>query len=393
MNELYYLESEPKEIATRLTVSNENLYRRQIQSVNWLDPKRTPFLFHTAAQELNIVKPLYCTSCDYVLDGMKVLVSYVLPFPHANRVKNTSEIVGPHKAEALASGQVPYTYLKVDKYGQIRMNSTILDNFLLVVRNTGLTYSVNIIEINDKGEFPLTEIISLADLPVIDADQFNNPNAIMPAMGGLEFHSSLDIASPVDAGYIKLRDYLEKLKGGCYKSAIIDFANEIVSKATQPDPSMMLTRFLMENIKAHRRPDQQEMRLIVALIPDDKFNPRQEIIARYGIDCLDLIHEYTVNREDARVISIIEKLRREYSHKPQMLAFLDLRLDEEYWRLNNEGILLVKRAYSGREPEEKRALLRRTTMLMRKQREIVYRIAKKYRIGIGSFMNPRDVGE
>lgn len=411
------------DLTSRLAVNPERPFKREITSIVKVSPEKTPFLFHTAAQELQIVSPLSCVSFDYLLDGKKVPVTYILPFPHGNRVRGASEIVGPHRSEAIATGAVPYTYFKVDKDGQIRMGSSILDQFLLAVKNSGNTYAINIIEMGKDGKFPLTEFVSFDDLEVIDAESFRNPKAILPAMGGYEKHSPMDIISPIDIGYINLRQYLSQLKSGPYKSTLVNYANEISHTAAHPQPSTMFHKLLMENIKAQQKPKKMDRPLLIAIIPLNEFNPLKVIEGEYGKDGYDLIHfgatgynnkpkkfEELIQKFADRPVmqkflneiygngteglKMINELRIKYSHKPQMQAFLDLETNKRYRLLISENITMLRKLpQNGSDTRViTEDILAELDKSIAELREIVLGIAGKHGVGLRSFINPKDVG-
>ena len=224
----------PKAIEEALGFNEENLYKRMILSVNWISPEQMPYLFHTAeSDDIKEVSPALCQSFDYKLWGKVIPVTYALPWPHANRVKNASEVWKPNKVEAYSKTGIPYTYLTVEnndrRVGQIRMGSTMLDQYLLAAKNSGLVFEINIAEIREDGSRqPIKEYISLIDLPVIDAYQFTTTSPIAKATGAPEIHLPIDISHPDFVGYLSFSEYLKTLRHSAHRTMMTKVANMLI---------------------------------------------------------------------------------------------------------------------------------------------------------------------
>lgn len=271
LNEL--LKRTPKEIATGLESNPDNPYKRMILSSRWIPPERMPYLFHTANSDgINEISPALCQSFDYRLNGEIIPVTYALPWPHANRVKGASEVWGQVKREAHATTRLPYTYLTMregnGELGQIRMGSTMLDQYLLAARNSGLVFEISLVEVRADGSHkPLKEYISLMNLPVIDAYQFKSPSPVARATSSVETHLPVDIARPEFAGYHDLREYLEVLKHSAHRTLVTEVANRLVG--TKPNETMrgIFDLLVEENAQAVLQVREEEKRIFVVLKP------------------------------------------------------------------------------------------------------------------------------
>lgn len=176
-------------IAESLQPNDQTPYRRIIDKVRWISPVKLPYVFHTASKEFGTVEPAFCQSFDYKLFGQVIPVTYVLPWIHINRVKGVSEVWGRHKQEGFEQSGLPYTYLRLSHndqdFGQIRMGSSMLDQYLLAAKNSGQVFVVYLTEISQSGlRSKMKEFISLANLPVIDSYKFREPSPIGIGMGG-----------------------------------------------------------------------------------------------------------------------------------------------------------------------------------------------------------------
>lgn len=374
-------------------------YKRIIHSMSWVDPEVNPVLFHTAASELQVVSPLFCQSYDYLYaNGSIANVVFVLPYPHANRVKGASEIMGPHKMESISKGGVPYTYYKVGNLGQIRMASTMEDTHLLALLNTGHTYKMSIIEVNPRGKFPLTEYISFSDLPVIDSYRFTSPSPILPAMGGWETHLPLDIPTP-QTGYVQLTEYLQQLKSGGIKSKIIDAANAVAYAATHPSSTMALHSLVMENINARFR--RHESRYIISLIPleDNTLEYRRvrnQIDAFCGwsefFNAISDYHHFLHLESSPRLKkakSLIHDLQEQFIVDPIGLAFIELYLDSDYFFSTRD--FPISEIYNSGETVEQifEKINAITDLVNKKNLAIVMKIAQRFHVPVYSFYKPK----
>ena len=107
-----FLRYTPQQIAQGIDVNPNQPYKRRILSVKWVSPDKLPVVFHTANTDgINQVSPAFCQSFDYNYLGEVLPVTYILPWPHANRVKGSSEVWEPIKKEAFEKTGLPYTYL------------------------------------------------------------------------------------------------------------------------------------------------------------------------------------------------------------------------------------------------------------------------------------------
>ena len=198
-------------------------------------------------------------------------VTYVLPWPHVNRVKGASEIWNPVKREAFDETGIPYTYLKLkdndQEFGQIRMGSTMLDKFLLACINSGLVFRVKVAELKKgKSNKVLNEFISLMDLPVIDAHKFKIQSPIGLGMGGIETHLPFDIVRPKFVGYQNLEEYLDALKDPSQRIKITDVANELA----ETKPESVMHGIFQHLVKTNRQALQElkrEKRLFISIAP------------------------------------------------------------------------------------------------------------------------------
>ncbi len=257
-------------ILDNLRPNDASPYRRIIRRVNWLPPERFPYLFHTSSRELGSVDPVFCQSFDYKLFDRVVPVTYVLPFPHVNRVKRVSEVWSPNKSEGFSMSGLPYTYLRVPKngkdYGQIRMGSTMLDQYLLAAENSGMVFSVHLTEISKHGlRSNLKEVISLGALPVIDACQFLYPSPIGLGTGGIETHLEDDIYRPEATGYQSLLEYVDGLPKSPHRTAVIDLANKLTSLSPEQVTHRVFGGIVEENRQAFMRAAQSGNRLLLNL--------------------------------------------------------------------------------------------------------------------------------
>lgn len=227
----------PTEIVQGLS-SNPNLaYERKIIKAKHIPPHRLPIVFHTTrTDKMNAIIPDYCQMPDYLLNGKVIPVSYVLPHPHVNRSKEASDIWMPNRKEAFDRTGYPWSYLKIRKngnpdYAQIRMGSTMDQQHLLALQNTGFVFAVNIAEM-DKGKPTkiMTEYVSLTDLPVIDSHQFRKPSPIGQATSGWETHLQIDIPNPDFTGYHTIEEYLTITKNPQDRRKVIETANALLSQ-------------------------------------------------------------------------------------------------------------------------------------------------------------------
>lgn len=260
--------------------TNPNVpYRRSIIKATWVPPSRLPIVFHTSNTEsINEVNPAFCQSFDYSFMGGVIPVTYVLPFPHVNRAKGSSDILGRTRQEALEKSGLPYTYLMVQKddkdFGRIRMNSTMLDQYLLACVNSGFVFKLKIAELkNNKPKAFFNEYISLLGLPVIDAYKFRSPSPIgLGASKGksLETHLPLDIARPELVGYQTLEHYLASIKDPYHKSQIVDVANVLVTQHPKNAMHGIFEQLVEMNTQAIKNVSINDGRLLVSIKPIHK---------------------------------------------------------------------------------------------------------------------------
>ncbi|MFH2061872.1 MAG: hypothetical protein ABIJ43_02715 [Candidatus Beckwithbacteria bacterium] len=253
-----------------LDFNDNNPYRRIIKQVRWISPEELPTVFHTSSQELNIISPAFCQSFDYTLSGQVIPVTYILPWPHVNRVKDTSEVWSTNKQEGLEISGLPYTYLRIPKKdrncGQIRVGSSMLDQYLLAAKNTGMIFEVHLTEISESGlHSKMKEYISLSSLPVIDAHQFHEPSPIGLSTGGIETHLPEDIYQPNLTGYKSLLEYLKLLPSSGHKTTLIDIANNLSSLHTSQLLHGVFKHLVTQNHQAILNTFANRQRLILNL--------------------------------------------------------------------------------------------------------------------------------
>lgn len=109
------------------------------------------------------------------------------------------------------------------------MSSTMLDQYLLAVANSGLVFHVRLAEMNGDGtREKFSEYISLTSLPVIDAYKFHTPSPIgFGENDEIETHLPFDISRPELVGFQTLERYLEATWDPHQRGVIIDTANFI----------------------------------------------------------------------------------------------------------------------------------------------------------------------
>lgn len=270
-----FLGHTPQQIAQGIDVNRNRPYERRVLSVKWVSPEQLPVVFHTTNTDgINQVSPAFCQSYDYNLSGKTIPVTYVLPWPHPNRVKDTSEIWGPVKKEAFETTGLPYTYLiaKINNmnFGQIRMGSTMLDKYLLACVNSGFVFKVIASEVeNGTTKKTWQEFISLLDLPVIDSHKFRSPSPTLFGAGGLETHLPFDIVRPEFVGYQRLGEYLDVLRDPGQRIRITNVANELA----ETNPASVMHTIFAQLVDINRKALlglNKEKRLFISIAPSRK---------------------------------------------------------------------------------------------------------------------------
>jgi len=157
-----------KEVCTCLRPNPETPYKREILKVEPLLPERCRIVFHTAAENYPVVDPSKCRSSDFVIKGEPLQVSYVLPYPHVNRVRDVSDIFSATRIEAQKKHGYSHSYLTIaDREedlpcAQIRLGSTLKGAYLLALEN--VRGSVFEVIMRAEGGIHYVEHISLSPL-------------------------------------------------------------------------------------------------------------------------------------------------------------------------------------------------------------------------------------
>lgn len=246
-------------IIKNLSPNPETPYKREITEVRWMSPQELPFVFHTAAEAFNAVDLAKCESFDYCVGGILLPVSYVLPYPHVNRVRGYSEIWSAQRKEAQDRHGYSHCYLTIgDKrdptnkpIAQVRLGSTMEDMYLLALSNSGGVFKVSCIA---EGGVKLVELISISSLPVVDAFRFDNPSPNGFATGGRrETHTQLPIPHPDMVGYARLENTIHQFSTP-HQRVLTEIANGLLERPFSgqvPFPRLVeanrLARFQFQN--------------------------------------------------------------------------------------------------------------------------------------------------
>ena len=268
-----HTEMDAEKILAILETNPENPYKRMIKNVRWISPAEVPYLFHTASSDrINEVSPALCQSFDYRIEGKNIPVTYALPWIHVNRVRGASEIWKPIRKEAKEMTGMPYTYLTIgdenNEKGQIRMGSTMLDQYLLAARNSGQVFEVDLLEIKADGQTKkLQEYISFKDLPVIDAYKYTNHSPLGVKVGGaIETHLPIDIANPNSTGFYSFEKYLSSLRYSAHRTLMTEIGNILVGQNPNEVMKGVFDQLMKENRKALLNVNRENRKRIFAVL-------------------------------------------------------------------------------------------------------------------------------
>lgn len=209
-------EQQVDHLLKRITFNENSPYKRKIVSIEQIKSSRCRIVFHTAASLLENVDPQFCQSFDYCLDDKPLPVSFVLPYPHVNRVKGFSEIWSDKRKLAQEKFGYSHSYLVIKDsvgypYAQIRLGSQMQGAFLLAAENRS---GVLRMRTRVEGGVNFEEWITIESLDVVDHFKFTESSPVGFATGGrLETHTNISISTHKLVGYHEFEDAITLFEG------------------------------------------------------------------------------------------------------------------------------------------------------------------------------------
>lgn len=222
-----------------IVFNNESPYKREIVKIELIQPEDCRIVFHTAASLLEKVDPSFCQSFDYCFSDKPLPVSFVLPYPHVNRVRGFSEVWSEERRKAQNEFGYSHSYLVIrDRsgfpYAQIRLGSQMQGAFLLAAENNG---SVLKVKMRVEGGIDMEEWIAVKSLSVVDHFQFRESSPVGFGTGGrLETHTSISIPQFKIVGYHDFESVIDLFKKEERDQLIILKRRLMLSRAQGSNP-------------------------------------------------------------------------------------------------------------------------------------------------------------